>query len=113
MVARDLITQYEGLDELLKSFELAGHKAYLVGGCVRDFLLGVPCEDVDIATDATPEEAYAVAQLHGDVVFTGLEHGTITAVLQKGAGDKEAQEFIEEPSLHHHISPNDETVEGN
>lgn len=37
-----------------------GYKAYLVGGCVRDLLLGIPPKDFDIATDARPEEVKAV-----------------------------------------------------
>jgi poly(A) polymerase len=37
-----------------------GHKAYFVGGCVRDLLLGVPPKDFDVATDATPDEVLAI-----------------------------------------------------
>ena len=61
--------------------EAAGHKALLVGGCVRDALLGRPVGDIDIATDALPE---AVMQLAGAAglkpVPTGIDHGTITVV---------------------------------
>lgn len=54
-----------------------GHKAYLVGGCVRDQILGKAPKDWDIATSATPEQ---VMELFGGVIPTGLQHGTVTIV---------------------------------
>jgi tRNA nucleotidyltransferase (CCA-adding enzyme) len=48
------------IEELSKALQAAGHKAYLVGGCVRDFLMGVKPKDWDIATDATPQEIQAI-----------------------------------------------------
>ncbi len=57
-----------------------GHKAYAVGGCVRDSLLGLQPNDWDICTSALPEEMQAVfSDQH--VVETGLKHGTLTVVL--------------------------------
>jgi poly(A) polymerase len=38
----------------------AGHQAFLVGGCVRDILLGRPAQDYDVATDATPDRVQAL-----------------------------------------------------
>lgn len=59
----------------------AGHKAYLVGGCVRNALLGQPIADVDITTDALPERVMALAAAAGlKPVPTGIEHGTVTVV---------------------------------
>lgn len=55
-----------------------GYKAYMVGGCVRDSLLGRPVSDVDIATSALPEQ---VLSLFPRVVPTGLQHGTVTVVM--------------------------------
>ena len=57
----------------------AGHEAYLVGGGVRDMLLGRPPADFDVATDAVPE---AVMELFGQTfaVPTGLKHGTVTVL---------------------------------
>ncbi|MDR0324529.1 MAG: hypothetical protein LBI19_00355 [Oscillospiraceae bacterium] len=51
-----------------------GHKAYAVGGCIRDSLLGVPPGDWDIATSALPQEVLDC--LGGEA--TGLKYGTVT-----------------------------------
>jgi tRNA nucleotidyltransferase (CCA-adding enzyme) len=61
----------------------AGHQAHLVGGGVRDMLLGRPVADYDLATDAVPE---AVLELFGRhfAIPTGLKHGTVTVL----AGDQ-------------------------
>lgn len=45
-----------GAREVVEKLEAAGHRALVVGGCVRDTLLGKKVKDFDIATDATPEE---------------------------------------------------------
>jgi poly(A) polymerase len=59
----------------------AGHQAFYVGGCVRDAVLGLPVGDIDIATDASPEEVTALARAAGiKAVPTGVEHGTVTLV---------------------------------
>ena len=57
----------------------AGHEAHLVGGGVRDMLLGRAPADFDVATDAVPE---AVMELFGNrfAVPTGLKHGTVTVL---------------------------------
>ncbi len=58
-----------------------GAQALFVGGCVRNALLGVPVNDLDIATDALPEQVVAwaaVAKLK--VVPTGIDHGTVTVI---------------------------------
>lgn len=59
----------------------AGYQAYCVGGCARNALLGEPIADVDIATNARPDEVVRLAEAAGlKPVPTGLEHGTITVV---------------------------------
>ncbi len=64
-------------------FETAGHQALAVGGCVRNSLLGVPVDDVDISTDATPDETMALAKSAGiRAVPTGVDHGTVTLVVE-------------------------------
>ena len=57
----------------------AGYQAYPVGGCVRDFLLGKPCSDFDITTNALPDETRAVFSEY-PVITTGMRHGTVTVV---------------------------------
>jgi tRNA nucleotidyltransferase (CCA-adding enzyme) len=57
-----------------------GYEAYFVGGYVRDRLLGRTLKDIDIATDALPED---VLRIFPRTVPTGLKHGTIT-VLEDG-----------------------------
>ena len=57
----------------------SGYEAYLVGGCVRDFLLGETPNDFDVTTSALPEETEAVFA-SDRVVETGLKHGTVTVL---------------------------------
>lgn len=72
------------LDEaapILEMLEEAGHRALAVGGCVRNAVFGLPVADVDIATDALPEQVLALAKAKGyRAIPTGIEHGTITVV---------------------------------
>ena len=58
----------------------AGYEAYVVGGCVRDSLLGRVPQDWDITTSATPNQ---VKQLFPRTIDTGIQHGTVTVMLQK------------------------------
>ena len=67
---------------VLRTLEQAGHKAYVVGGCVRDMQMGLPPHDWDVTTSALPEETMA---LFGDrAVPTGLRHGTVTVKTELG-----------------------------
>ena len=63
---------------VLHRLEEQGHRAVLVGGCVRDLLLGRPVHDWDIATSALPHETQAAFT---KTVPTGLKHGTVTVLL--------------------------------
>lgn len=59
----------------------AGHQALLVGGCVRNALLGAPVADIDISTDALPDRVIELAKKAGlKAIPTGKDHGTITVV---------------------------------
>lgn len=58
----------------------AGFAAYAVGGCVRDWVLGVSPHDYDICTAATPEEMRRIFR-EERTVETGLRHGTLTVIL--------------------------------
>ncbi len=62
------------LDTLHKS----GHKAYIVGGCVRDLLCGKFPHDYDITTSALPHETQL---LFKKTIATGLKHGTVTVII--------------------------------
>ena len=73
----------KGAQSVLKMFEQTGYKAYFVGGCVRNALLGHPVTDVDIATDARPEQTMLLADRAGlKAIPTGIDHGTVTLMAQ-------------------------------
>lgn len=64
----------------LSRLEDAGHEAYVVGGAVRDAMLGREVHDYDVTTSASPEEIKAVfADFH--TILTGERHGTVTVVI--------------------------------
>ena len=66
--------------EALRRLNAAGFEAWLVGGCVRDALLGREPGDWDITTSALPEQTEAV--FAGErIIETGLKHGTVTVLL--------------------------------
>ncbi|WP_366554996.1 CCA tRNA nucleotidyltransferase [Aquibaculum sediminis] len=66
---------------VLAALEAQGQRVRFVGGCVRDALLGLPVNDVDIATPDPPERVIALLEeARLKVVPTGVDHGTVTAV---------------------------------
>ena len=70
------------VQQLDKLFIKNGHTLRIVGGAVRDLLLGRQPKDIDLATDATPDEMIKFLKSEGiRVIPTGLQHGTITAVI--------------------------------
>ena len=64
----------------LRALEAAGYEAYLVGGCVRDDLMGIPPHDYDITTSARPDEIKRVFS-GCRLVLDGEKHGTISPVI--------------------------------
>lgn len=62
----------------IETLGAAGHEAWVVGGAVRDLLLGRPIREWDLATEARAEE---VARLFPRVIATGLQHGTVTVLV--------------------------------
>lgn len=66
--------------ELLKILRQGGYEAYTVGGCVRDSLLDITPHDWDICTSATPEQMKRCFE-GLRVIETGIQHGTITVML--------------------------------
>jgi len=67
--------------KVLRLLTNAGHQGFVVGGCVRNALLGVPVADIDIATSARPETVIELAKSAGiKAIPTGIAHGTVTVV---------------------------------
>lgn len=70
------------LQTLRTHFQARGLDLRLVGGCVRDMLMGQTPKDVDLCTDATPDEQIQIYTENGyQFIPTGLAHGTITVML--------------------------------
>lgn len=67
--------------QVLGRLHQAGHEAYIVGGAVRDMLLGLAPQDWDVATSARPQE---VMGLFRRVIPTGVEFGTVTVMMREG-----------------------------
>ncbi len=75
------LLQDPDLLSIFDAIEAGGHRAWLVGGAVRNALLGEPVGDLDLATDATPHRVSDLASAAGlKPVPTGIDHGTVTVV---------------------------------
>ncbi len=66
----------------LEQLNTKGFEAYVVGGCVRDMLLGKTPYDFDVCTNATPQQMIACFQGFR-TIHTGIVHGTITVIIQE------------------------------
>ena len=87
-MSRDTIRLPRDAYRLLQTLRAAGHSAYVVGGCVRDSLLGRLPGDWDICTSARPDQLRAI--FHDQrLILTGEKHGTVAVILhgkpQQGA----------------------------
>lgn len=67
------------VSDVLNRLEENGFSAYVVGGCVRDYLLGRPINDFDVATSALPEEMLEIFKDY-KTVDNGIKHGTVAVV---------------------------------
>lgn len=67
--------------EIIETLENNGYEAYIVGGCVRDALLGKSPSDYDITTNADPQ---TVKKLFRRTIDTGIKHGTVTVLFYEG-----------------------------
>ena len=65
---------------VLNALHKNGYEAYIVGGCVRDALLGIAPHDYDVTTSATPDE---VTDIFECTIPTGIKHGTVTVIIEK------------------------------
>ena len=74
-----MLTMPAGAAFVLQRLKENGHQGYVVGGCVRDSLLGKEPKDWDVCTDALPEEMQRIFR-DQHVIETGLKHGTLTVM---------------------------------
>ena len=80
MVRNNFNNKFKGAIDILKRFNQNGYEAYFVGGCVRDYLLGEDFSDIDITTNALPDE---VKKVFRKSIDTGIQHGTVTILVKK------------------------------
>ena len=71
----------ESARHIIDKLHEAGYEAYIVGGCVRDFLMGEDPHDWDMTTSARPED---VKRIFSDfnIIDTGIKHGTVTLMME-------------------------------
>lgn len=86
--------------QLLFTLQTRGYPAYLVGGCVRDLLLGVRPHDWDVCTGALPEQVMA---MFPETRPTGLRHGTVLVLM--GSHPVEVTTFRAEGGYADHRHP--------
>jgi len=70
--------------DVARTLQAQGHAAVLVGGAVRDVLLGLRASDWDLATSATPQEVQAVFPR---TVPTGIDHGTVSVLVREAGAE--------------------------
>ena len=75
MLRNNFNNKFKGAIDILKIFNQNGYEAYFVGGCVRDYLLCEDFSDIDITTNALPDE---VKKVFRKSIDTGIQHGTVT-----------------------------------
>lgn len=74
------------INNIITSLNLRGHSVYMVGGCVRDALLGREAYDFDITTSASPKQIKE-ALCRFKTIDTGIKHGTVTVVTDEGSAE--------------------------
>ncbi len=65
--------------KIIYQLEANGYQAYFVGGFVRDYLMNNPINDIDIATNAHPENVISIFK---KTILTGIKHGTVTVMIE-------------------------------
>jgi poly(A) polymerase len=82
VIALQRLLHDEKVARLLAALAATGGETRVVGGAVRDALLGLPPGEIDLATTATPDRVVAAAEAAGlKAVPTGIEHGTVTLIV--------------------------------
>lgn len=87
---------------MLNALFSAGYETYLVGGCVRDFLLGREVHDYDLATSATPDE---VKEVFPRTLETGKSFGVVRVLTGEGGAGVEVATFRRESGYQDHRHP--------
>lgn len=70
----------QNVEYILEKLNNGGYEAFIVGGCVRDYIMGIEPHDYDITTSALPEQ---VKDIFTHTVDTGIKHGTVAVILDK------------------------------
>jgi poly(A) polymerase len=83
---RELVRLSPVTGPLAERFAAGGHVLYLVGGSVRDALLGRLAEDLDFTTDTRPEEILRIVRSAGPTWTTGIEFGTVGVAVRTSDG---------------------------
>lgn len=99
--------RYEQTAKVVSQLQKAGHKAYFVGGCVRDMLLGLTPKDYDIATDARPD---SVKRVFPKAKGFGKRFGV--SLVSIPSGDVEVAAFREDGFYYDHRRPSKVTYAG-
>ncbi len=73
----------ENVRACMETLESAGFECYCVGGCVRDWLLGLQPHDYDLCTSATPAQMQALFEKE-PLVLAGVKHGTVGVITPRG-----------------------------
>ncbi len=66
--------------KILEEIEKNGYEAYIVGGFVRDYLLGISSNDIDITTSATPKD---LCNIFKDAILPNTEYGSVTIIVNQ------------------------------
>ncbi len=64
---------------IIETLESYGYKGYIVGGAIRNLLMGIPVNDIDITTDCLPEQMIRIFER---TVPVGIEHGTVIVLIE-------------------------------
>ncbi len=72
----------KNVEFILEQLNKHGYEGYIVGGCVRDHIMGIEPHDYDITTSALPKQ---IKEIFSHTVDTGIQHGTVAVILDKTA----------------------------
>ena len=103
-----VITPPKYVRAVLTALQARGHLAYLVGGCVRDMLMGVHPHDWDVCTSALPEQ---VAEIFPHTLPIGMKHGTVAVMM--ASRKVEVTTFRSESAYTDHRHPDAVSFVGN